>query len=67
LHTPFASHVCAPAHESGSSRFVTGEQVPGVARSQSWHVPHEVVAQQTESTQLPVSQDALPAHAPPMV
>jgi hypothetical protein len=51
LHAPFASHVAAVAHESGSGPFAIGVQFPGSASAHVWHVPQLALSQHTPSTQ----------------
>jgi hypothetical protein len=55
LHTPAPSQVLVAAGQlSGSSAFLTAEQVPEPFRLQAEQVPHAPMLQHTESTQLPL-------------
>ena len=68
LHCPAASHVLAPAHESGSSAFMTGEHDPDAPLVlQAWHVPQLSDSQHTPSVQNPVSQVVIVPQPAPRV
>jgi hypothetical protein len=57
LHTPVASHVLLPAHESGSSAFVTATHAPVVVVHVR-HTPLHAPAQHTPSWQTPDTQSS---------